>query len=129
MNTVEKRQNPRIELNRPVPVRLPNGDIRGDLVKNISLSGMALECDSTTADIIIPSGRPIDPDDPPVVSLEITLPVGHEDVAMEIGCRIRYRIAGPHGKISIGLEFRDVRTEDLRGFWQFIEESLTPREA
>ena len=128
MNATEKRQNPRIELNRPVPVRLPNGDTRDDLVKNISLSGMTLECDSATADIIIPADQSIDPDDPPVVSLAVTLPIGENDVSMELGCRVRYRIAGPGGRINIGLEFRDVRTENLRAFWQFIEESLLPKE-
>ncbi|HEX9585358.1 MAG TPA: PilZ domain-containing protein [Gammaproteobacteria bacterium] len=125
---MEKRQNPRIELNRPVPLRLPNGETRDDLVKNISLSGMTLECDTATANLILPAGRSIDPDDPPGITLEVTLPVGKADVPLEMGCRIRYRIAGPGGKINIGLEFKDIRTENLQGFWQFIGESLVPRE-
>lgn len=125
---MEKRQNPRIELNRPVPVRLPNGESRADIVKNISLSGMTIVCDVATANKILPSGQSIDPDDPPGISLEVTLPIGEHDVALELGCRVRYRIAGPQGKINIGLEFKDIRTENLHGFWQFIGESLTPKE-
>lgn len=128
MSAVEKRQNPRIELNRPVPVRLPSGEIRDDLVRNISLSGMTLECDPAAADVILPSDQPVDPEDPPAVSLEVTLPIGGEDVTLELDCRVRYRIAGPGGKVNIGLEFRGARTENLLGFWQFIEESLLPRE-
>ncbi|MDX1513338.1 MAG: PilZ domain-containing protein [Gammaproteobacteria bacterium] len=126
MSQEERRQDPRIELNRPVPVRLPNGDSRDDIVKTVSLSGLTLECDVATADTIVPAGESIDPSDPPVVSLEVSLPVAGDNVPMEMSCRVRYRIAGPGGKVNIGLEFKDVRTENLRGFWQFIEESLLP---
>jgi len=122
----ELRRFIRIVPSRPVPVRLPDGVVREDIVFDISPAGMQIHCDEATAAIIHPLDEPLGVDNLPNIDLEITLPVTGENAAATVKCKLCFVKNLPDGKVSIGMAFEDFKGEVREYFQRFVRESLEP---
>ena len=121
-----RRQDPRIKPNQPVPVRLPDDTERDDLINDISLGGIGIQCDRVTAMIFHPSGSRIDPDDAPTVQLHIEFPTARDRQMVPVKCRLRYVRGNPNGMFDFGMQFVDLDKDAQRQLKRFIRESLIP---
>ncbi len=122
----EHRRFIRIVPSRPIPVRLPDGVVREDIVFDISPAGMQIHCDEATAAIIHPLDEPLGVDNLPNIDLEIILPVTGNNEAMTVKCKLCFVRNLPDGKVSIGMAFEDVKGKVSEYFQQFLRESLEP---
>ena len=121
-----RRQDPRIKPNQPVPVRLPDDTERDDLVNDISLGGIGIQCDRAVAMIIHPTSGRIDPDNAPIVELQIQFPTAGTRKMVPIKCRLRYVRGNPSGTFDFGLQFTDLDKDAQKQLKRFIRESLMP---
>jgi len=124
--TKELRRFIRIVPSRPVPVRLPDGNVREDIVVDISPAGMQIHCDEATAAIIHPLDEPLGVDSLPNIDLEITLPVTGKNAAVTVKCKLCFVKNMPDGKVSIGMAFEDFKEEVSEYFQRFVRECLEP---
>ena len=122
----ELRRFIRIVPSRPVPVRLPDGVVREDIVFDISPAGMQIHCDEATAAIIHPLDEPLGVDNLPNIDLEITLPVTGKNAAVTVKCKLCFVKNMPDGKVSIGMAFEDFKEEVSEYFQRFVRECLEP---
>ena len=122
----ELRRFIRIAPGQPIPVRLPDGSVREDIVYDISPAGMQLRCDAATAGVIHPLGEPLGPRNLPRVKVEITLPVAGTNRLIFVQCKLCYVRELPDRTISMGLQFERFDGEVKQYFHKFIEESLEP---
>jgi hypothetical protein len=111
---------------QPIPVRLPDGSVREDIVYDISPAGMQLRCDAATAAIIHPLDEPVGAYDLPRVKVEMTLPVAEKNKLISVQCKLCFVRELPDRTISMGLQFEQFDGEVKEYFQKFIEESLEP---
>ena len=121
-----RRQDPRIKPNQPVPLRLPDNTQRDDLIHDISLGGIRIQCDRATAMIIHPTSGRIDPDNAPTVELHIQFPTGGTQRMVPINCRLRYVRGNPNGMFDFGMQFVDLNKDAQKQLEKFVRESLMP---
>jgi c-di-GMP-binding flagellar brake protein YcgR len=121
-----RRQNPRIEPNQPVPIILPDKTQRDDLIHDISLGGICIQCDRATAMMIHPGGGRIDRDNPPTVELQIEFPTISTRQMVPIKCRLRYVRGNPNGMFDFGMQFTNLNADAQRQLKRFVRESLVP---
>jgi c-di-GMP-binding flagellar brake protein YcgR len=121
-----RRQDPRIKPNQPVPVRLPDDTERDDLINDISLGGIGIQCDRVTAMLIHPTGGRVDADNAPTVELHIQFPTSGTRKMVPIKCRLRYVRGNPSGTFDFGLQFMDLDKDAQKQLKRFIRESLMP---
>ncbi len=121
-----RRQNPRIEPNQPVSIILPDKTQRDDLIHDISLGGICIQCDRATAMMIHPGGGRIDRDNPPTVELQIEFPTISTREMVPIKCKLRYVRGNPNGMFDFGMQFLDLNADAQRQLKRFIRESLMP---
>jgi c-di-GMP-binding flagellar brake protein YcgR len=121
-----RRQNPRIKPNQPVPILLPDNTQRDDLIQDISLGGICIQCDRATAMTIHPRGGRIDPDNAPMVELHIEFPTAGTRQMVPIKCKLRYLRGNPNGMFDFGMQFMDLNKDAQKQLKKFVRESLMP---
>ena len=119
----ELRQFVRITPSQPIPLRLPDGVVREDIVYDISPTGMQLRCDKTTAAVIHPLDKPLLTDNLPRVEVELTLPLAEKVELISVQCRLCYVREFLGGRISMGMRFQRLDEEVSEYLQKFIEES------
>lgn len=121
-----RRQYPRINPNRPIPARLPDGSVHDNLVQDISVGGLRLRCDRQIAIVIHPDGHEFHPENTQALELHITLPVEGKDQVVRVECRVCYVKDNSDGTMGIGVQFAEFKEDTLEHFQRFVMESLIP---
>jgi len=122
----ELRRFIRIVPGQPIPVRLPDGTVREDIVYDISPAGMQLRCNGATAAIVHPPDKPLGVDDLPRIDLGITLPVTGKTEALSVKCKLCFVRTMPDDTIGMGVFFERFEGDLGEEFHQFIQECLEP---
>ena len=86
--TTENRFYPRIQLNKPASVRLPDGQEASDCVHDISRIGFQLRCGRALAMRIHPDQSVINETHSPGIRLSIQLPYPENLPEIEVDCRL-----------------------------------------
>ncbi len=110
----------------PIPVRLPDGTVRSDLVLDISRGGLRVQCDREVAVIFHPGGERLVPENPQIIELEFGFPVGGKEERVSVSCRLCYIKGTVEGGIDIGMEYVEFKGDSFDHFQRFLEESLIP---
>jgi hypothetical protein len=111
---------------QPIPVRLPDGSVREDIVYDISPAGMQLRCDEATAAIVHPLDEPLGVDNLPQISLEITVPVAGKSETLSVKCKLCFVRNMPDRTVGIGVHFEQFEGNLGEYFQKFIQECLEP---
>ena len=122
----DNRFYPRIQLNRPVRIRLPDGEVAPDNVHDISQFGFQLRCNRNLARKIHSRQSPVNETHSPLVRLNIQLPYPENLPAIEVDCRLRYLNAIDTGEFAFGFMFETFHEDGERQFERFILQCLTP---
>ncbi len=122
----ELRRFIRIVPGQPVPVRLPDGTVREDIVYDISPAGMQLRCNEATAKKVHPLDEPLGVDNLPRINLEITLPVTGKKEALPVKCKLCFVRNMPDDTVGMGVFFEQFEGDLGENFQQFIQECLEP---
>jgi hypothetical protein len=122
----ELRRFIRIVPGQPIPVRLPDGTVREDIVYDISPAGMQLRCNEATAKKVHPLDEPLGVDDLPRIDLQITLPVTGKNEALSVKCKLCFVKNMPDDTVGMGVFFEQFEGDLSEDFQQFIQESLEP---
>ncbi len=124
--TTENRFYPRITLNKPVSIRLPNGEIAHDNVHDISKIGLQMRCNRTLAMLIHPDQTVVNEANSPLIRLAITFPYPKNLPEIEVDCRLRHlNVIGPDD-IALGLMFETFLGQGEQNFEHFIQQCLMP---
>ncbi len=122
----ENRFYPRIQLNKPVRVRLPNGQEVADSVHDISKIGFQLRCNRALAMVIHPDQYAINETHSPKIRLAITFPYPENLPEIEVHCRLRYlNVIGPD-ELAFGVMFEEFLGDGAKQFERFIHQCLIP---
>ncbi len=124
--STENRFYPRIHLNKPVNIRLPDGQEAPDSVHDISKIGFQLRCDRALAMSIHPDQSVISEEHSPSIRLAIRLPYPENLPEIVVDCRLRYlNVIGPD-EIAFGVMFEEFLGDGTKQFERFIHQCLIP---
>jgi len=122
----DNRFYPRIQLNKPVQVRLADGQVAPDNVHDISKIGFQLRCDRALALHIHPDQSVINETHSPLIRLAIAFPYPKNLPEIEVDCRLRYFNVIGADEFSFGFKFEQFHKDGSKQFERFIQQCLTP---
>ena len=124
--TTENRFYPRIQLNKPASVRLPDGQEASGCVHDISKIGFQLRCDRALALSIHPDRSAINETHSPRIRLAIQFPYPENLPVIEVDCSLRYlNVIGPD-ELAFGVMFEEFQGDGEKQFERFIQQCLIP---
>ena len=118
-----RRSYPRIQLHRPAPIRLSNGELMADSVRDVSCGGLQLWCSRQFALAIHPTQALIVEQQWPKTVLAISFPYPDDLPEIVVQCSLRYLRGIGNDEFSLGLQFDEFRGNGAAGFQRFIETS------
>jgi hypothetical protein len=124
--STENRFYPRITLNKPVTIRLPNGEIAHNNVHDISKIGLQMRCNRSLALHIHPQQTVVNEANSPLIRLVIQFPYPKNLPEIEVDCRLRHlNLIGPDD-IALGFMFENFLEKGEQNFEHFIQQCLMP---
>ncbi len=122
----ENRYFPRIQLNKPVIIRLPGGEVLKDDVQDVSRFGFQLRCNRAHALIIHPDQTAISETQSPRIRLRITFPYPDNLPEIDVLCHLRYLNVIKPDELSFGIMFDEFSGDGALHFDRFIQQCLMP---
>jgi hypothetical protein len=121
----ERRRYPRLDVEIPLELALPNdGALTAEMV-NLSIDGLQFRCDHETARRIVPKGYVATPGERAEVLVRLRLPfVGHPSTAVEIHCRVIILRRLSANEYRFGLAFIGIEGQDYRVLESFVDERM-----
>ena len=122
----ENRFYPRIALNKPARIRLPDGAVAADNVHDISKLGLQLRCNRALAMHIHPDQTVINETHTPRIRLAIHFPYPENLPEIEVDCQLCYlNVVGPDD-LAFGFMFEKFLGDGAKHFDRFIQQCLMP---
>jgi len=122
----ENRFFPRIQLNKAVQIRLPDGRVAPDNVYDISKLGFQLRCGRDLALHIHPDQTVINETHSPLMRLALRFPYPENLPEIEVDCRLRYLNVISTDELAFGFQFEEFLDDGSIQFERFIQQCLVP---
>lgn len=122
----DNRFYPRIQLNKPVQVRLSDGSVAADNVHDISKIGFQLRCNRALAMKIHPDQTAINESQSPLIRLAVKFPYPENLPEIEVDCRLRYLNVSNTEEFAFGFKFESFHNDGEKQFERFVQQCLTP---
>lgn len=120
---MEKRRYPRVNADLPVVILNQDGDKVETRAKDMSVTGLAVECNIAERDLLTPGGSYVRDGKPVQLRLWLNLPSVKE--ALEINCHVVYSRRLASDRCKIGMRFLRLEREVYGALVDFIRPLLS----
>ena len=119
-----RRKYPRVELNSVMMIEAPNGESCQAKVVNISMDGAQINCDKTTAKLILPKDASVVDKQAPKIKGTFELEIDGELKKIQAECRIYYVVSLDGVSVSFGLLFEHLDEAGSEIIDQYIMKTM-----